>query len=117
MLQSFGTELAERELPDEGKAIERLLEIHTDKYRKLKVRLHINSIYYSYILHISVDFAYQTLKGCNQVSFKGRPSSSCQPGSNWKGGCLSVGREAGLGNGTKVRKCCACWFENCFNLL
>lgn len=39
MLQSFGTELAERELPDEGKAIERLLEIHTDKYRKLKVRL------------------------------------------------------------------------------
>lgn len=39
MLQGFGTELAETELPDEGKAIESLLESHTDKYRKLKVRL------------------------------------------------------------------------------
>uniref|UniRef100_A0A1A8PQ43 MCF.2 cell line derived transforming sequence a n=2 Tax=Nothobranchius TaxID=28779 RepID=A0A1A8PQ43_9TELE len=36
MLQGFGTEVAEAELPDEGKAIERLLEIHTEKYRKLK---------------------------------------------------------------------------------
>ncbi|XP_044060416.1 proto-oncogene DBL isoform X2 [Siniperca chuatsi] len=36
MLQGFGTELAEAELPDEGKAIEYLLESHTDKYRKLK---------------------------------------------------------------------------------
>ncbi|XP_053179359.1 proto-oncogene DBL [Scomber japonicus] len=36
MLQAFGTELAETELPDEGKAIEHLLESHTDKYRKLK---------------------------------------------------------------------------------
>lgn len=39
MLQGFGTELAETELPNEGKIIERLLESHTDKYRKLKVRL------------------------------------------------------------------------------
>lgn len=38
MLQSFGTELAEAELPDEGKAIERLLQAHTEKYKKLKVR-------------------------------------------------------------------------------
>lgn len=36
MLQGFGTELAETELPDEAKAIEYLLESHTDKYRKLK---------------------------------------------------------------------------------
>ncbi|XP_068596179.1 proto-oncogene DBL [Brachionichthys hirsutus] len=36
MLQSFGTELAETELPDVGKNIEYLLESHTDKYRKLK---------------------------------------------------------------------------------
>uniref|UniRef100_A0A8C3AU38 MCF.2 cell line derived transforming sequence n=1 Tax=Cyclopterus lumpus TaxID=8103 RepID=A0A8C3AU38_CYCLU len=36
MLQGFGTELAETELCDEGKAIEYLLESHTDKYRKLK---------------------------------------------------------------------------------
>ncbi|KAM7417436.1 hypothetical protein PAMA_017200 [Pampus argenteus] len=36
MLQAFGTELAETDLPDEGKAIEHLLESHTDKYRKLK---------------------------------------------------------------------------------
>lgn len=38
MLQSFGTELAETELPDGGKETERLLEAHTAKYRKLKVR-------------------------------------------------------------------------------
>lgn len=37
MLQGFGTELAETELPDKGKAIEHLLECQTDKYRKLKV--------------------------------------------------------------------------------
>ncbi|XP_072573442.1 proto-oncogene DBL isoform X2 [Paramormyrops kingsleyae] len=36
MLQAFGTELAETELPDEGKSIELLLMCHTDKYRKLK---------------------------------------------------------------------------------
>ncbi|XP_029020159.1 proto-oncogene DBL isoform X2 [Betta splendens] len=36
MLQSFGTELAETELPSDGKTIEYLLESHTDKYRKLK---------------------------------------------------------------------------------
>uniref|UniRef100_A0A665WRE4 MCF.2 cell line derived transforming sequence a n=1 Tax=Echeneis naucrates TaxID=173247 RepID=A0A665WRE4_ECHNA len=36
MLQGFGTELAETELPDKGKAIEFLLECQTDKYRKLK---------------------------------------------------------------------------------
>lgn len=38
MLQSFGTELAETELPDDRKDTERLLETHTAKYRKLKVR-------------------------------------------------------------------------------
>lgn len=43
MLQSFGTELAETELPDEGKAIEYLLVSHTEKYRKLKVRFQMFS--------------------------------------------------------------------------
>lgn len=42
MLQSFGTELAETELPDEGKIIENLLETHTEKYRKLKVSCYGN---------------------------------------------------------------------------
>lgn len=37
MLQGFGTELAETELTNEGKAIEYLLDSHTNKYRKLKV--------------------------------------------------------------------------------
>lgn len=46
MLQSFGTELAETKLPDEGKAIECLLESHTKKYRKLKVWL------FSWKLHL-----------------------------------------------------------------
>uniref|UniRef100_A0A3B3SPU0 MCF.2 cell line derived transforming sequence n=1 Tax=Paramormyrops kingsleyae TaxID=1676925 RepID=A0A3B3SPU0_9TELE len=36
MLQTFGTELAETELPDEGNAIDYLLMAHTDKYRQLK---------------------------------------------------------------------------------
>uniref|UniRef100_A0A8C5A592 MCF.2 cell line derived transforming sequence n=1 Tax=Gadus morhua TaxID=8049 RepID=A0A8C5A592_GADMO len=36
MLQSFGTDLAETELTDEGGAIECLLKAHTDKYRNLK---------------------------------------------------------------------------------
>ncbi|XP_071193752.1 proto-oncogene DBL isoform X8 [Salvelinus alpinus] len=36
MLQSFGTELAETELPDEADDIEFLLRSHTDKYRQLK---------------------------------------------------------------------------------
>ncbi|XP_054647765.1 proto-oncogene DBL isoform X2 [Dunckerocampus dactyliophorus] len=36
MLQAFGTELAETELPGEGGTLERLLESHNDKYRKLK---------------------------------------------------------------------------------
>ncbi|MBN3297508.1 MCF2 protein, partial [Amia calva] len=36
MLQAFGTELAETELPDEVNSIEYLLRSHTDKYRQLK---------------------------------------------------------------------------------
>ncbi|KAM9850276.1 proto-oncogene DBL [Aulostomus maculatus] len=36
MLQAFGTELAETELPADGKALEYLLESQSDKYRKLK---------------------------------------------------------------------------------
>lgn len=44
MLQSFGTELAETELPDDGKDTEHLLETHTAKYRKLKVRRKGSSI-------------------------------------------------------------------------
>uniref|UniRef100_A0AAY4CSN6 MCF.2 cell line derived transforming sequence a n=1 Tax=Denticeps clupeoides TaxID=299321 RepID=A0AAY4CSN6_9TELE len=39
MLQAFGTELAETELPEEGNAIELLLLSHTEKYRRLKVCL------------------------------------------------------------------------------
>lgn len=38
MLQGFGTELAETELPDDRRDTEHLLETHTAKYRKLKVR-------------------------------------------------------------------------------
>ena len=41
MLQSFGTDLAETELTDEGGAIECLLKAHTDKYRNLKVLIYI----------------------------------------------------------------------------
>lgn len=37
LLQVFGTELAETELPEEPNAIEYLLRSHTDKYRQMKV--------------------------------------------------------------------------------
>ncbi|XP_030621420.1 proto-oncogene DBL [Chanos chanos] len=36
MLQGFGTELAETDLPEQGNAIEFLLHSHTEKYRRLK---------------------------------------------------------------------------------
>uniref|UniRef100_A0A5F8H6F3 MCF.2 cell line derived transforming sequence n=1 Tax=Monodelphis domestica TaxID=13616 RepID=A0A5F8H6F3_MONDO len=39
ILQSFGTELAETELPDDSFSIEQLLTIRTQKYFQLKVRL------------------------------------------------------------------------------
>ncbi|XP_056152655.1 proto-oncogene DBL [Lampris incognitus] len=36
MLQAFGTELAETDLPDDASSIEYLLKAHSEKYRKLK---------------------------------------------------------------------------------
>ncbi|XP_051540306.1 proto-oncogene DBL-like isoform X1 [Myxocyprinus asiaticus] len=36
LLQTFGTELSEMELPDEASGIEYLLRSHTEKYRKMK---------------------------------------------------------------------------------
>jgi hypothetical protein len=39
MLQSFGTELAETELPDDIPSIEEILALHTEKYHLLKVCL------------------------------------------------------------------------------
>ncbi|XP_076875627.1 proto-oncogene DBL isoform X2 [Brachyhypopomus gauderio] len=36
LLQTFGTELAETELPDDANTIEYLLRSHTDKYRQMK---------------------------------------------------------------------------------
>lgn len=38
VLQSFGSELSETELPDEANAIEFLLHSHTHRYRQMKVR-------------------------------------------------------------------------------
>ena len=43
MLQSFGTELAETELPDDMYSIERILALRTEKYYQLKVCLISNS--------------------------------------------------------------------------
>lgn len=37
LLQSFGSELSETELPDEASAIEFLLHSHTHRYRQMKV--------------------------------------------------------------------------------
>lgn len=38
VLQSFGSELSDTELPDEASAIEFLLHSHTHRYRQMKVR-------------------------------------------------------------------------------
>lgn len=38
VLQGFGSELSETELPDEANAIEFLLHSHTHRYRRMKVR-------------------------------------------------------------------------------
>lgn len=38
MLQAFGMELAETELPDDTYSIERILALRTEKYYQLKVR-------------------------------------------------------------------------------
>lgn len=37
VLQGFGSELSETELPDEASAIEFLLHSHTHRYRQMKV--------------------------------------------------------------------------------
>uniref|UniRef100_A0A8C6KH96 MCF.2 cell line derived transforming sequence n=1 Tax=Nothobranchius furzeri TaxID=105023 RepID=A0A8C6KH96_NOTFU len=71
MLQGFGTEVAETELPDEGKAIEHLLEIHTEKYRKLKVKLHARCI----TIHYWADVVFcckniLCMTGRHQIRFK-----------------------------------------------
>lgn len=40
VLQGFGSELSETELPDEASAIEFLLHSHTHRYRQMKVSPH-----------------------------------------------------------------------------
>lgn len=120
MLQSFGTELAEAELPEEGKAIERLLQAHTEKYKKLKVRsyrccgtrvmlnvtvsrrnrrLVLSSPHYD---SINLFFICSFLTGCNQVGVKGGSSSSLKFGDLRDGGRGPVGRPYGLGDGTEA---------------
>jgi len=43
-LQSFGTELAETELPNDVEATSNLLAIHTEKKDKMKVRVKLLNI-------------------------------------------------------------------------
>lgn len=107
MLQSFGTELAETELPDDGKETERLLEAHAAKYRKLKVRREGSSVFLpgslnTDMINVEIDFIYFFKKGCYQVGVKGGSSSSLEPGDLREGGGRSVGREDGLGDGAEV---------------
>lgn len=45
-LQSFGTELAETELPNDVEATSNLLTIHTEKKDKMKVRKASKTLYY-----------------------------------------------------------------------
>lgn len=77
MLQSFGTELAETKLPDEGKAIECLLESHTEKYRKLKVwlfswKLHLLFYTMKYIYSTAVNVHFLCQDAITSVSKEGR---------------------------------------------
>lgn len=53
VLQGFGSELSETDLPDEANAIEFLLRTHTHRYRKMKVALRLSlsgSFCMSYVL-------------------------------------------------------------------
>ncbi|KTF87741.1 hypothetical protein cypCar_00012992, partial [Cyprinus carpio] len=45
ILQSFGTELAETELPNDVEATSNLLIVHTEKKDKMKVRAHLDMVY------------------------------------------------------------------------
>lgn len=45
VLQGFGSELSENELPDEASAIEFLLHSHTHRYRQMKVTAYSSSLF------------------------------------------------------------------------
>lgn len=64
LLQVFGTELAETELPEEPNAIEYLLHSHTDKYRQMKVHTCLTDTP-AVCLNISLD----TNNNTNTLSF------------------------------------------------
>lgn len=62
VLQGFGSELSETELPDEANAIEFLLHSHTHRYRQMKV--YILSLLYGWTLihHVTLNFSPRTLR-------------------------------------------------------
>lgn len=62
VLQGFGSELSETELPDEANAIEFLLHSHTHRYRQMKV--HLLSLLHGRIFrrHVTLIFAPPTLR-------------------------------------------------------
>uniref|UniRef100_A0AAR2L6L3 MCF.2 cell line derived transforming sequence a n=1 Tax=Pygocentrus nattereri TaxID=42514 RepID=A0AAR2L6L3_PYGNA len=64
MLQAFGTELAETQLPEESCAIELLLLSHTEKYRRLKVQLNElkNAAFIMHLKCFSLPIFYSTCR-------------------------------------------------------
>lgn len=63
VLQGFGSELSDTELPDEANAIEFLLHSHTHRYRQMKV--HILSPLMASVKnmrHVTLIFAPRTLR-------------------------------------------------------
>ena len=54
MLQSFGTELAETELPDDIPAIQEILAVRAERYQMLKVCLFRTHRFYPIILLLEV---------------------------------------------------------------
>lgn len=60
MLQQFGTDLAETELPNDVQCTKDLLITHTEKHDKLKVAIHI----YVTVVHVVLMLSYDLFNPC-----------------------------------------------------
>lgn len=60
MLQQFGIDLAETELPNDVQCTKDLLITHTEKHDKLKVAIHI----YGTVVHVVLMLSYDLFNPC-----------------------------------------------------
>uniref|UniRef100_A0A8C0GUQ0 MCF.2 cell line derived transforming sequence n=1 Tax=Chelonoidis abingdonii TaxID=106734 RepID=A0A8C0GUQ0_CHEAB len=67
MLQSFGTELAETELPDDMYSIERILALRTEKYCQLKIQNATNPVLVNSFLSCPFSFLFRLLAQLHEM--------------------------------------------------